>query len=645
MNLKNREKKLLQLLLEQEDYRPANFFTQELQVSAKTIYTDLANLDGIIKTLELLLDKVPRKGIYLIGDYEKRQKAKILLNEDITIASSYSPSFRRLAIFSQILFSKEKKSYAQLANDFFVSVTSIQKDILTLITFCQKQGIFLQELSQFQKSQNNESLLQRTYLMYFERYSEKQAVTAEQEQLLFGQEIVNVVETFIKGLYSYETGLPNEYLLTSLKRSLLVLVNRVKNAFHTEDTPELLFKELEKMQLYMVAIQFSDVLYQKLGIEFRDSDIYYVCSLLLAHGIRPVIQDEAVTIEVVKHIHDLIKNMSKLIDSDLSQDQHLFDSLLAHIVPMIYRLQIGIQIRNPLKEEIISQYSTMYTLASYSVADLERVYQIQLPEDELTFLTIHFQLAFEKVKNVKHVLIVCPSGLGTSQLIYQRIKQTLPVDIVLGISNFQQVFTNDLTDVDLVISTAYIQEIDIPVVYVSPLPTTAEIAEINQQLVNFQINDKKFLRESTINSLKQLVDPNFIILNLNVDSQKEAIEYMGQLYQEADLVYENFVEAIIEREALGTTGLISGVAIPHADPESVKETKLAIVTLAKPILWGKSQVSLIIFLTIAEKDIQQAKAIVASIYDLLNSAQRVQEITASQTKLELIQKFTREERR
>ena len=45
MDLSKREKVLLQLLLTQKEFRPAAFFQEQLYVSLKTVYTDLASLE------------------------------------------------------------------------------------------------------------------------------------------------------------------------------------------------------------------------------------------------------------------------------------------------------------------------------------------------------------------------------------------------------------------------------------------------------------------------------------------------------------------------------------------------------------------------------------------------------------------------
>ena len=73
----------------------------------------------------------------------------------------------------------------------------------------------------------------------------------------------------------------------------------------------------------------------------------------------------------------------------------------------------------------------------------------------------------------------------------------------------------------------------------------------------------------------------------------------------------------------------------------MKETKLAFVTLASPIAWGDTKIQLIVLLAIAEKNMTEAKELIASIYDLFNSSEEIQWIVASQTPDELYHRLLR----
>lgn len=107
------------------------------------------------------------------------------------------------------------------------------------------------------------------------------------------------------------------------------------------------------------------------------------------------------------------------------------------------------------------------------------------------------------------------------------------------------------------------------------------------------------------------------------------------------LVTNDFKQSLYAREELGSTGLKTGVAIPHADPQTVKTTKLAFVTLPKAIKWGDTEVQLVVLLAIAEKNMSEAKELIASIYDLFNSPEEIRWVVSSKNREELYRKLVK----
>ena len=78
-----RQKKLLQLLAEQDTHKPASFFSSKLKVSTKTIYSDLQELDGYLRKQDLTIDRIPRVGIRLIDPKRQMvQKLQLILDDE-----------------------------------------------------------------------------------------------------------------------------------------------------------------------------------------------------------------------------------------------------------------------------------------------------------------------------------------------------------------------------------------------------------------------------------------------------------------------------------------------------------------------------------------------------------------------------------
>lgn len=84
----------------------------------------------------------------------------------------------------------------------------------------------------------------------------------------------------------------------------------------------------------------------------------------------------------------------------------------------------------------------------------------------------------------------------------------------------------------------------------------------------------------------KLLDRNLVVLNIEADTQKEALEKLAGRLCEAGYVKESFAQAILEREKVFPTGLPTegyGVAIPHTDVEHVNKPAIALGILKKPV--------------------------------------------------------------
>lgn len=86
--------------------------------------------------------------------------------------------------------------------------------------------------------------------------------------------------------------------------------------------------------------------------------------------------------------------------------------------------------------------------------------------------------------------------------------------------------------------------------------------------------------------LSNLVDPRLILLRAPATSVTEAIQLsckaISNLYKH-EVSYEDILERVREREALGGTAFPSGIAIPHARLEDFQDFIVAAVVPAKPI--------------------------------------------------------------
>lgn len=71
-------------------------------------------------------------------------------------------------------------------------------------------------------------------------------------------------------------------------------------------------------------------------------------------------------------------------------------------------------------------------------------------------------------------------------------------------------------------------------------------------------------------TIDELIDESCVLIDVNVTSKKQLIQDMAQalsnsgLIKTADISVRDIISSAMERERLGTTGVGSGVALPHA---------------------------------------------------------------------------------
>lgn len=87
--------------------------------------------------------------------------------------------------------------------------------------------------------------------------------------------------------------------------------------------------------------------------------------------------------------------------------------------------------------------------------------------------------------------------------------------------------------------------------------------------------------------LKDVLDINLIKIELDVHNKDEVIRSLGALLLEHSYIddLEEFVKDVYVREAQEITGIGNGVAIPHAQSNTVKKPTIAIATLKNSIEW------------------------------------------------------------
>ena len=128
-----------------------------------------------------------------------------------------------------------------------------------------------------------------------------------------------------------------------------------------------------------------------------------------------------------------------------------------------------------------------------------------------------------------------------------------------------------------------------------------------------------------MNVLSRLFTTDSINLNAQASNKAQAFENAGQYFAtKLQIPSETLLSFLNAREALGSTGLGFGVAMPHGRIKGLEEPYAALFKLQTPIEFGapdSKPVSLLFFLLVPEKATQEHLEILAVIAQLLTNPQ------------------------
>lgn len=286
----------------------------------------------------------------------------------------------------------------------------------------------------------------------------------------------------------------SEPYYTNLFSHLLVTIRRMEKCHPHTDNEKVPVHDNKEWKVAVKAISWLE---GKYTFSFPEIEINYIYQYLISSGkdttLTNLPDNDFQDKEAVSYAINLISDISQSLKCDLISDKTLLNSLVMHIKPMLNRLTYRIIIHNPLLDEIKKELSDVFAAVRSATIKINNYDKHDPPsEDEVAYLSVYIQAAIEKVKENKKIILVCSSGVGTSQLLYSRITKAFPdweiVDIVPG-SRLKKTLSEKKCD--LIISTVRIEEMMIPVAYVSALFSAKDIIRVTETLFTERNSQEK----------------------------------------------------------------------------------------------------------------------------------------------------------
>lgn len=623
MYLSSREKMILEHLLSASEEMTINDLAKEIAVSSRTIHRDLKGIEQFITASGLQLTRKTGVGIQITGSVADKAQLKRKLMT-LTL-QDFMAEERQMLILSALYEATGPVKLFTLANELQVTVATISNDLLKLeaqlkdfqLSIIRRRGYGI-ELSGSEESKRraisytiSKSLSEDEFLSLIKR-SMKQKTTIQDNTIserllhLVDQEKVFLIEETIKDLTPELLTTMTDSAYVGLVVHLTLAIDRIQQGEKIDMAQDFL-TQLKKESEFEVAEKMIAQLARRFDIEIPEAEVGYITMHLQGAKLR-VYGDTSLKsthLQVAIQAKQLIQEVEVATNFKLTDQAPLFEGLVAHLKPALYRIQQNMGITNPLLKNIRQDYEELYKVVE---AACQKVFvSTKIPEEEVGFLVLHFGAAIlgSKKEGNLTAYVVCSSGIGTSKMLATQLRREIPqIEAIKNVSAFE-LSEWPITESDLIISTIQLPDIPYEYLVVSPFLTAAEIQQVElfakrkllvqndadvaqQPLSNIADITKRMHSFHAYTETMAMILENFVLTEKTAQQSLEAHILAACTELEALDVIEDaaiVTEALFERESLGGLGIPeTTLALFHTKHESVLKPSFTIYAVGEPIV-------------------------------------------------------------
>lgn len=535
---------ILKVLVQQDDYISTSVLAEGLGVSNRTIFREIQDVNTLLDRFNMVLDSKSGKGVKLVGQQQDIHRLVSSLQDSYNTLMYRNVDERRQMLMLECLQNKQLSKLSNLASIFEVSEGTISRDLDVIeewfneydLQLIRRQGYGVEVIGDEEKVRKAIIDVLHKHLALAQDY-QAPTMDAYFKELdsgilsLLDKEVVSKVSEVLRNSSVKIAQRITEHSYIGLVIHLSVAIIRIQSGESINMNPSIL-ESLEAEPLFREAKIIAGDIEDRFHITFPKAEVGYI--MMHLKGTRPRKIAESTNdqnYDCLNIAENLIERFSSIVGEDFTNDEVLQSGLIAHLKPTLNRLKYELVIRNPLLNEIKSQYIELFEIVKETSKILWYRHDIQINDDEIGYLTLHFGAALERSKTIKqrrqsvNLGVVCASGIGISTLLASKLKSTFwDIGEVTALA-LEQVTDFDFNEIDLLVATLDVQA-PVPIVFVNPLLKKEDIDLVRQEIDRIKQNNQQRVKLSQIN-LQQTINHNIIdrikLYPIDLSQSKEAV--------------------------------------------------------------------------------------------------------------------------
>lgn len=601
MQLSSREGAILKIILDSDGFVTMNTIAQRLSLSKRTILRELEKLQTLMGERWAQLETKSGYGVRFRGTPAQREDLVRLVGLSRGNPAGLSSAQRVEYLLRELLTQSEPIKIYTFTQELGVTEATIGSDLNRCetwleenhITLVRKPGVGIYiEADEWRRRQG------LVALFYQCAGQEPGGYEAPAISGLYDQEKLAALRALVDGAPDVREVFLSERCYTAIVVHLYFILQRVEAgcAITADGLTKLAREDEEETKL---AVRLLELVRGEFQVSIPPGEVGYLAAILRsAQGLKRF--DDRCREQQAIHIADkLMRITESKTGLIIGSNNAFYDALLRHLIPTISRLNMGMEIRNPMLEDIKKHYGELYELAKASVSAIEEELGVPVPESEIGYIAIHLGVALEDrrmhLQRRYKAIICCPSGIVSAKLLSLRVEREFSDIAIVDIISTMDLDFEDLRrqGAELMISTVPIRDCPFPCAVVSPFLLDEEKGAIRQLLREQkraapappeagQGNITGTLEDSKrfIDSVLDLLGSFFFRDGRQLDSVESLIELAAETAGRGDLQQAAIARSLFAREEYGSTLTADGrCMLLHCRTTGVAQARLGVIWL------------------------------------------------------------------
>lgn len=449
----------------------------QYQVSQRTIRNDINAINEILRE-NSLMELELKGGGQIIRKADFSQILSLVSDKDYYVYKLSKEERKKIAS-AMLINSSEYITLSTIADNLFVSRATIINDLDDIKTYIRTGN--LEVLSHPNKGLRvgGKESDKRLFLMGLGGLAEENGnpdtASKKYVSLQAGNKII------IQKIVGEQEHLHKSFLTDDSFQKLLlylgIMVNRNLQGEYMEPRVK---KDNSK---YRMAQDILKYVSQYCQINTTEDEVQFLSEMLLLARYMKHKSEEREAVKIQLITRQFIESVSEELEINLNSDYEFFENLSNHLASVL-AAELPVYPDNPMIQEVLEDNQEVLETVKKQLQMLNQYAGREIGEIEIAYIAIHVCAALERKKNKEiafHVIVSCHGGIGTSQLLMEKLKKHFNFQIVDIISSHE---AKNITaeQADFIISTVPLKECKVEYVVVSPMLSDEDYIRVGNKI-------------------------------------------------------------------------------------------------------------------------------------------------------------------